>query len=190
MDDILIEDSSFTRQDYAKRSLATGEYDSCTFIQCNFANSDLSHCLFINCLFDNCNLSNTKLGNTTLNDVQFKNCKLLGVKFSDCNPLVISIRFEHCRLDMASFYQLSLKGIVFKKCSLHDVDFSAANLTSACFDDCDLTNAMFGNTTLKLADLRTAYNYSIDPEMNRIHKAKFSVTGLVGLLDKYNITVE
>jgi hypothetical protein len=43
---------------------------------------------------------------------------------------------------------------------------------------------------LKKADLRTAYNYHIDPESNKLKKAKFSLQGLPGLLDKYGIDIE
>jgi fluoroquinolone resistance protein len=43
---------------------------------------------------------------------------------------------------------------------------------------------------LEKADLRTAYNYSIDPSINKIKKAKFSLPGVVGLLSKYDIEIE
>jgi hypothetical protein len=43
---------------------------------------------------------------------------------------------------------------------------------------------------MEKADLRTSYNYSLDPEINRITKAKFSILGISGLLEKYNITIE
>jgi hypothetical protein len=46
------------------------------------------------------------------------------------------------------------------------------------------------NTNMEKADLRTSYNYSLDPEINRITKAKFSILGISGLLEKYNITIE
>lgn len=46
------------------------------------------------------------------------------------------------------------------------------------------------NTILEKSDFQTSYNYSIDPEINRIKKAKFSFQGAVGLLDKYDIEVE
>jgi hypothetical protein len=43
---------------------------------------------------------------------------------------------------------------------------------------------------LEKADFRSAFNFSIDPEMNRMKKAKFSRTGVFGLLHKYNIEIE
>ncbi|WP_086936325.1 pentapeptide repeat-containing protein [Chamaesiphon minutus] len=58
------------------------------------------------------------------------------------------------------------------------------------FENCDLTDAIFQYTILEKADFRTAYNYSIDPELNRIKKAKFSRSGIAGLLDKYDIDID
>jgi len=50
--------------------------------------------------------------------------------------------------------------------------------------------ATFENTALEKVDLRTGFNYSINPEINRIKKAKFSLQGVLGLLDKYDIEIE
>jgi uncharacterized protein YjbI with pentapeptide repeats len=58
------------------------------------------------------------------------------------------------------------------------------------FDNCNLTGAAFDNTTLEKADFRTAHNYSVDPERNRVKKARFSIQGLAGLLNRYDIEIE
>ncbi|MBE0539484.1 MAG: pentapeptide repeat-containing protein, partial [Ignavibacterium sp.] len=58
------------------------------------------------------------------------------------------------------------------------------------FNDCDLRNAVFDNTNLSKCDFRKAYNYLIDPENNKISKAKFSIMGVPGLLTKYDIMIE
>jgi uncharacterized protein YjbI with pentapeptide repeats len=70
------------------------------------------------------------------------------------------------------------------------VDFTGADLSGAIFTDCDLAKSVFMNTNLEQADLRSAINFSIDPESNRIKKARFSMTGLIGLLRKYEINYE
>ena len=87
------------------------------------------------------------------------------------------------------FYNKKLKGTKFKNCSLHEVDFTETDLTNPTFDNCDLMGAIFRNSILEKADLRTAFHFSIDPEANRMKKAKFSRMGLDGLLHKYGIDV-
>jgi uncharacterized protein YjbI with pentapeptide repeats len=63
-------------------------------------------------------------------------------------------------------------------------------MESSIFDNCNLAGAKFENTILVKADLRSSYNYSVDPETNDIRKARFSLPGIVGLLDKYEIEIE
>jgi hypothetical protein len=53
-----------------------------------------------------------------------------------------------------------------------------------------LTNALFENTNLEKVDFRTSYNFTIDPENNRIKKAMFSLNTIPGLLVKYGIVIE
>jgi uncharacterized protein YjbI with pentapeptide repeats len=98
--------------------------------------------------------------------------------------------FEVCNLNLSSFYKLKLKNMRFVNCTLHEVDFTEADLTASLFENCDLQRTLFANTNLEKADFRTAFNYSIDPELNRIKKARFSMPGVLGLLSKYNIDIE
>ncbi|WP_373542362.1 pentapeptide repeat-containing protein [Chamaesiphon sp.] len=67
---------------------------------------------------------------------------------------------------------------------------NSGDLSSSVFDNCDLTRTIFARTILEKADFRNSFNYSIDPELNRIKKAKFSQSGIAGLLDKYDIEIE
>lgn len=79
---------------------------------------------------------------------------------------------------------------IFKNSSLKNVDFTETDLTKSLMINCDLTDTIFDRTVLKEADLSSALNFIIDPELNNIRKAKFSVQGLAGLLVKYGIEVE
>jgi uncharacterized protein YjbI with pentapeptide repeats len=72
---------------------------------------------------------------------------------------------------------------------LLQVDFSEADLTGVIFENCNLENTLFNKTILDKADFQTAYNFSIDPENNKMKKAKFASAGLRGLLDKYDIDI-
>lgn len=77
----------------------------------------------------------------------------------------------------------------FTKCEMVEVDFGRADLTGSSFNDCDLRNAVFDNTNLSKCDFRKANNYIIDPENNKISKAKFSLLGIPGLLTKHDIVI-
>jgi fluoroquinolone resistance protein len=183
-------DMDFDGITYINEELLKGTYEKCTFLNCELHEADLSDYSFIDCTFDNCNLSMAKLRNTALKTVVFKNCKLLGLNFSDCKSFQLAMGFDNCNLSLATFFRLKIKGTKFKSCNLREADFSEADCTSSRFDNCDLAGAMFDNTTLEKADLRTAFNYSINPEANRIKQARFSLHGLPGLLHKYDIEVE
>jgi uncharacterized protein YjbI with pentapeptide repeats len=93
-------------------------------------------------------------------------------------------------MNLTSFYKLKLKGTCFKNCDLKEADFTESDLTLSFFDNCNFEGAIFESTIIEKADFRTSINYSIDPTGNRIKKAKFSINGLAGLLDKYDIQIE
>ncbi|HWB28019.1 MAG TPA: pentapeptide repeat-containing protein [Chitinophagaceae bacterium] len=167
-----------------------GEYEGCTFNNCNFYISSIAGCLFIDCSFNSCDLSMVKLSETLLRDIHFKNCKMLGLLFDSCNQFGLSVGFENCTLNHSSFYKTNIKKTVFNNTVLQEVDFTGSNLTGAVFNNCNLLNARFENTILEKVDFRTSFNYTIDPELNKIKKAKFSLSGLPGLLNKYDIDID
>jgi uncharacterized protein YjbI with pentapeptide repeats len=115
---------------------------------------------------------------------------MLGLQFGYCNKFGLSFRFENCSLNHSSFYQTSIKKTVFKNSKLQEVDFSDCDLTISLFDNCDLAGATFMNTNIEKTDFRTSINYTINPEINRIKKAKFSLQGVIGLLAKYDIEID
>ncbi|HNP19454.1 MAG TPA: pentapeptide repeat-containing protein [Fulvivirga sp.] len=186
----IFEDQLFKGIDYTLQPFPNGEYEQCTFINCNFSGVNLFNITFMDCEFENCNFSEAQLNNTGLKSVIFKNCKLIGLQFDRCNPFLLAMGFDNCQLNLSYFYKLKLKQTRFKNCNLQEADFTEADFTESIFDNCDLANAIFSKTVLVKADFRSSFNYSIDPESNRIKKAKFSRQGLSGLLDKYQIEIE
>ncbi len=93
-------------------------------------------------------------------------------------------------LNNSSFYKTKIKNTSFKNTQLQEADFTECDLTNSLFDNCDLARTTFDATIIEKADFRTSYNYSIDPEINRIKKAKFSIPGISGLLDKYDLEID
>lgn len=182
-----IYDKHFEKIDF--NALDAKVYDGCSFTNCQFSNVDLSHFDFSDCEFTQCDLSTSKLIDTGMKDIRFYECKLLGLHFKDCKKFLFQVQFQDCNLELASFFELSLKQMSFIDCNLKEVDFAEADLSHASFDGCNLLMALFDQSTLQHTDFRSAKNYSIDPEMNRISKAKFSNDGLAGLLEKYDILI-
>ncbi|MBI5371544.1 MAG: pentapeptide repeat-containing protein [Sphingobacteriales bacterium] len=185
----LFTDKTFDHQDYSGTPLPDADFEACRFLHCNFAGADLSGINFTECGFDHCNLSSAKIIQTVFNDVKFINSKMLGLHFEATNPFLFTVQFDGCTLDLSSFYQCKMKKTVFTNCSLQETDFTETVLTEAVFSHCNLRDARFEQTQLEKADLRTALNYTLDPELNRIRKARFSYPAVIRLLDKYDLLI-
>ena len=186
----LFENKTYSKTDFTQSLLDKGDYENCIFEHCNFLHSDFSKTKFIDCTFTACNLSMIQLGDSVFRDCRFTECKMLGLHFEDCNEYGLSILLSNCVLNHSSFYQTKMKGVRFNGCQLEEVDFTLCDLTQASFANCDLLNAKFENTMLEKTDFRTARNYSINPAMNKIRKARFSLPEVLALLDHYDIQVE
>ena len=183
------ENKEFKQIDYNEKKLRDREFFQCRFIACSFIKSDLKGNHFEDCTFENCNFSMTEIKGVSLRDCKFKGCKLLGIDFTQCNKFAFSLAFDHCILDYSSFYQTKLKNTNFLNCLLKEVDFSESDLTAAIFRNSDLMGAVFSSSILEKADFREAQNISINPEENKLKKAKFSTYQLEGLLHKYGLEI-
>jgi fluoroquinolone resistance protein len=180
---------TFDKLDLKARGLAS-EYDGCSFVSCELSGMSLARVRFIDCSFTGCNLSLANVNGTAFQDVVFDNCKMLGMRFDLCSDFALKVLFRNCVLDNSSFFRCKLKNTRFENCRMHEVDLTEANLQGSVFVACDLLGATTDHTDLEGADLTTAFNYSIDPERNRLRKARFSLAGIPGLLHKYGIEVE
>ena len=69
------------------------------------------------------------------------------------------------------------------------VNFSSTELNSSIFSESNLEDALFNQTNLTSANLISALNFNIDPELNKLKNASFSVHSLIGLLRKHGIKV-
>ncbi|SEM75716.1 Pentapeptide repeat-containing protein [bacterium A37T11] len=183
------EDRIFRPSDLSNTGLPRGEYDHCQFLGIGSGLEQLSGLRFAGCTFTDCNLTAANVVKTAFQDVSFEGCKMLGIRFDQCDAMLLELSFKNCQLNMSHFYKLKLKNTSFIQCNLSETDFTEADLTGSIFDGTDLNRAHFERSVLEKADFRTAFNYAIDPENNRIRKAHFSLEGLPGLLGKYGISV-
>lgn len=184
-------DKEFKNIDYSEKELRNREFLRCEFYNCNFYKSDLKTNDFEDCTFHNCDFTMANLTEVGLRNVIFKDCKLIGLDFSVCSKYMFSFKgFENCFLDYSTFYGKKLKKTPFTKCSFKETDFSEADFSECKFQKCDFAGAKFENTNLQKSDFITATNIAVDPEYNKIQKAKFSIFQLDGLLHKYNLTID
>lgn len=186
---IILDEKEFEKQDYSTTELVGDEFSCCTFSNCNFSSGSLSNKEFIDCVFDNCNLSNIRLKNTDLKNVRFINCKLIGIDFGSCSKFLFSVNFSKCQLNYSSFVNMDIKRTIFSECIIKEANFAESNLTEVAFLNCDLLRTIFEMTDLTRSNFSTAYNYSIDPTVNIVRKAKFSYPSVLGLLDKFNVEI-
>ena len=186
----IIEDKTFTKTPAEAIIGYKRTFENCKFINCDLGYAHLSGMVFINCRFEGCNLLLAHVAEAGLQDIYFKDCKISGVDFSKSRDFLFGVSFDNCILDNAIFYKRKNKGAEFKDCSMVETDLTEADLTDVKFINCNLNRAFFSRTILKNADLRSSYNYTIDPDNNNIKKARFSVHGLPGLLAKYDIKIE
>ena len=180
----------FNKIDFTKTPVPKGEYEECTFSNCDFSSADLSEIKFIETEFIDCNLSNAQLYKTAYQEVHFNGCKMLGLQWEACNGFGFAAHFDSCQLNHSSFYKVKLNRSSFVNSKLIGVDFTEADLKGVKLVKCELLNAVFENTILEKADFSGSVNYSIDPEMNKIRGAKFSLPEVVGLLNKYGIKID
>jgi len=114
---------------------------------------------------------------------------MLGLHFEGCNKFGLSFEFDNCILDHSSFYKTRIIKTSLTGTRLHEVDFSECDLTGSSFNNCDLRGAVFDHTNLEKVDFLTSYNYSLDPDKNKLKKTRFSSDGLSGLLSKFDIII-
>ncbi len=186
----LHEDQTFENLVLPGTEISHAEFEDCHFVNCTLTDTIFTTTAFVDCTFTGCNLSMIKLKECRMNNVVFKGCKLLGVNFSDCVDFLFGISLKDCVADYASFVRKKMWKTPFQGTSLKGADFTEADLTGSKFANCNLAEAVFTRTICKETDFVSAINHIIDPELNNISKAKFSLYGLAGLLAKYNISIE
>ena len=183
------EDQVIKSEDFSKKSLENYTFPSCSFISCDFSESLLRNAKFCACTFMNCNLSLMKLDGCRFQEVKFVDCKIVGAEFFKCERTFFSVTFKGCLLQYCNFSDLNMENSSFTGSKLKDSHFTNAILIGTDFHDVDLTGTIFHNCDLRKADFSSATRYNIDPQTNKIKKAKFSLPEALGLLRAFDITI-
>lgn len=183
-------EKKYSNTTFQDKDIIYKDFEKCSFVNCNFTKADFQGVAFTDCTFLNCNFAYARINYVAFRDALFTVCDFTNVNFAMVDPLLFSVEFKDCILDYAKFYKLKIKGTIFSNCSLTAVDFMNTDLTEAVFDNCNLHQSVFIDAIANKADFTTSYNFIIDPERNKLKKARFSLDGLKGLLEKYDIVIE
>lgn len=183
---------TFSDLEWANEELSSVRFYDCTFRNCDFNEAALKVCKFSGCAFESCNLNFIKVTDSEFADVTFVACKVVGVNWTEADwPRTAGRRmlsFDRCTISHSTFIGLKLPGCAFVDCLAKDADFREAELDGTSFAGTDLTESLFGDTSLIGADFTRATGYSINPTKNRIRNAKFSLPEATSLL--YNMDIE
>jgi fluoroquinolone resistance protein len=184
-----MEEQLVKSKNYSKQSLEEQVFSECTFQGCDFSEAILRNARFSSCRFVNCNLSLVKLDGCRFHDVEWIDCKIVGAEFFKCEKTFFSVTFKNCLLHYCNFSDMNLKGITFCGSKVKECYFTSTHLSGADFTDVDLSGSIFHNCDLSKADFSTAIQYSIDPQNNKVKKAKFSLPEAISLLHGFEITI-
>ena len=178
-----------------EQSIHEVEFIECRFTNCSFRETRFDACKFEDCTFEGCELSLMTVNGNVFKAVVFRKSKLVGVNWTqaawgDAKVASLSepIELHECSIKYALFMGLNLERIRIEDCSALEADFSEANLAGANLRGTDLAKAIFRNSNLSGANLVGAKNYFIDPNLNDISKARFSLPEAMSLL--YGLDIE
>lgn len=169
------------------------QFEDCTFNDCDFNEATFKHCKFIHCHFNRCQMSVVKWAYTELFDMNFIECKLIGVDWTQADwptfRLHPELVFKQCMLNGASFFGLMLNELLFESCQLHDVDFREGDFKHSTIRQCDLFQSQFMRTQLQSVDFTDSVNIDINILNNPLTKATFSRLEALNLLQGLDITL-
>ncbi|SEO98238.1 pentapeptide repeat-containing protein [Paenibacillus sp. OV219] len=182
----------FAELAFTKEELIGVKFYDCTFTKCDFSETVFDECKFSDCMFTSCDLSMIKLMDSTISQASFKQCKLVGVDWTEASWSRIKVsgtlRFDECMLNHSTFIGLTLRKSEMIGCTARNVDFREVDLQESNLTRTNFAESLFSETNLTGADLSHATNYSIDPSVNRINKAKFTLPEAISLL--YSMDIE
>lgn len=170
--------------------LSYGKYVHCLFVGCVFDERDFSGSSFHECRFQDCMFNQVDLTKVRLCETEFSECKLIGMDFSLCDPLLFSPIFNNCKLYRCSYFGMKLKApLNFFQCNMDECDFSEAKIPNSSFKECRLQGTTFHNTDLTKCNFRDATEFYIDVTQNKINQCKFSTPEVLSLLNVFNLEI-
>ena len=131
--------------------------------------------------------------NTKIYGITIERCKAMGIAWNEASFSNISINcpleFRNTDISYSSFGSLKLHNTNITNCKAKEVDFTECDLSDSDFKESDFYRSIFYKTNLSGASFVGAKNYAIDPLINKVTKAEFSLPEVLGLLDYLEIKI-
>lgn len=180
---------TFFNVSLADEAVESIEFEECGFNGCSFISCKFLRCKFINCKFYDCITSAINSVDSIISDISFDRCKVIGWDWTKASQLH-GLSFTGCQLNYSNFAALKLSGIKMISCDAKEVNFNGTDLRDGIFTGTDLERSIFHKTNLTKADLRGAFNYTIDARNNTLKKTRFSLPDALSLLNSLDIIIE
>lgn len=179
----------FTEMDPDSKNAVDREFYQCRFENCDLTAVDFSQSRFETCVFSGCNLSLARINDCRFLGVRFEQCKLAGSAFDKCDAFILDIGFEGSIISNCNFSKLNLKKTLFRGCEILESDFVGTQLMESDFSQSTLAGSVFNTCDLTKANFTGARSYSINPQNNKVKKARFSMPEALGLLEHLDIVI-
>ncbi|HEY95635.1 MAG TPA: pentapeptide repeat-containing protein [Dehalococcoidia bacterium] len=180
---------SFTKLILAEETIESRVFDEYDFTDCVLIGCKLEKCRFLNCKFIKCDLSNVVPINSEFREVQFSNCKAIGIDWTRAGKIK-ELSFSECLVNYSNFRLLKLPKTEIIKCEVKDVDFIETDLKDSNLSGSDFENSIFFKTDLSGVNFSHSTNYTIDVNNNTLKKTRFSLPEALSLLSNLDIIIE
>lgn len=185
--------SSYFKEKFSKLALTQEsikeiEFEQCQFIDCSFIDCHIEQSHFYNTKFFNSSLSAVLPIDSRFIDVSFSNSKVIGIDWTRSQSIQ-NLSFINSQINYSNFRQLEIPNSIIVSCEAKEVDFNETNLSSSDLHDTDFDQSIFHKTNLTKCNFLGAKNYFIDPRVNFIKKAQFSLPEALTLLQSFDISI-
>ena len=168
--------------------LENAEFEDCVFDHCRWLGTRVQNCRFNACTFDHCNFSGVVFSFTTMKDAWLLNSAFRSMAWGGLQGKSGVFqpfgKIKNCAFRYNDFSGMALNGFDWTGAELQQCTFDDTRLAGASFYGVRLGRTRFTRCDLQKADLRTAEEYAIDLETNKLKGARFSFPDVVRLLEK------
>ena len=148
----VVSELSFQGLSFAAIQLSKVMAESCVFDRVSFNGGKIESMRCKDVVFLNCDLANLHVRKLFAMRVEFKNCRLTGIRLNEneCKDLLIASGDQR----YAQFRFSTMETAEFDGCNFEEADFAGAKLKHVKFSHCQLRNAEMSDVTLTEVDLR------------------------------------